>query len=429
MPIRSSACHVAEIRRTVGGKAYSYHLLRRTFREDGKVKHQTLGNLSHLPVPVIDLIRRALRGEPLLGPQEAFEILRTRPHGHVAAVLGTARRLGVDQLLATRRGRERELVLAMLAARILEPGSKLALARGLDREALTSTLGEVLGVESADADELYKAMDWLLPRQARIEAELAKRHLSDGTLVLYDVTSTYFERRARPLAKIGHSRDRKHGSLQIVVGLLCQAEGCPVAVEVFDGNPGDPATLTSRIEKVQKRFGLTRVVFVGDRGLITAARIREEVRPVARLDWITALLSPKIRQLVESGSFHHHLADRVKAHAFLFILAYYVEWHMRRDLAPMLFDDDDKPTAAAMLTSVVAPAQRSPRALNKAHTKHTDDEAPVHSFQALLRDLATIARNRVQPKQAPIEASFDILTTPTPLQQRALDLLKVSLNM
>jgi hypothetical protein len=587
MASHSSACHVAEIRRTVGGKTYAYHLLRRTYRKDGKVKHQTLGNLSHLPPAVIDMIRRAVRGEPLLAPEEAFEILRSRPHGHVAAVLGTARRLEVDRLLASLPCRERELVLAMLVARVIDPRSKLALARGLDRETLTSTLGEVLEVESADADELYSAMDWLLPRQAKIEAALAKRHLSDGTLVLYDVTSTYFEGRTCPLAKIGHSRDGKKGSLQIVVGLLCQAEGCPVAVEVFDGNTGDPATLTSQIEKVRKRFDLNRVVFVADRGMITAARIREELKPVPGLDWITALRGPQIRQLVQSGALqlslfdqrdlaeisdpaypgerlivcknpllaqersrkreallqategklaeialatrrsrgplrgqdkiglrvgkalnsykvgkhfrleisddgfsyerdtesirqeaaldgiyvirtsvpsktlcpedtvqayknlsvverafrslkrvdlhvrpiHHRLADRVKAHVFLCMLAYYVEWHMRRDLAPMLFDDDDKAAAAAMRTSVVAPAQRSPRAWDKARTKRTEDRAPVHSFQTLLRDLATMARNRVQPKRAPAEASFDILTTPTPLQQRALDLLRVSAHM
>jgi transposase len=587
MAIRSSACHVAEIRHTVGGKTYAYHLLRRTFRKDGKVQHQTLGNLSHLPRPVIELIRRAVRGEPLVAPGEAFEILRSRPHGHVAAVLGTVRRLEVDRLLASRPCRERQLVLAMLVARLLDPGSKLALARGLDREALSSTLGEVLEVESADADELYKAMDWLLSRQSRIETGLAKRHFTDGTLVLYDVTSTYFEGRTCPLAKLGHSRDGKKGSLQIVVGLLCQAEGCPVAVEVFDGNTGDPSTLSSQIEKVRKRFGLTRVVFVGDRGLITAARIRAELRPVAGLDWITALRAPQIRQLVDSGALqlslfdqrdlaeirsaaypgerlivcknpllaqerarkreellqaterklaeiavatrrprgrlqgqdkiglrvgqalnsykvgkhfrldisdegfryerdtesvrqeaaldgfyvirtsvpaevlrtedtvrayknlsvverafrslkrvdlhlrpiYHRLADRVKAHVLLCMLAYYVEWHMRRALAPMLFDDDDKAAAAALRTSIVAPAQRSPRALGKAQTRCTADGAPVHSFPTLLRDLATIARNRVQPKQAPAEASFDILTTPTQLQQRALDLLRVSINM
>jgi len=587
MPTRSSACHVAEIRHRVGGKTYAYYLLRRTFRQDGKVKHQTLGNLSHLPLPVIDLIRRAVRGEPLVAPGEAFEILRSRPHGHVAAVLATARRLEIDRLLSTRPCRERDLVMAMLVARLLDPGSKLALARGLDSEALSSTLGEVLGIESAEADELYGAMDWLLPRQARIEAALAKRHLCDGTLVLYDVTSTYFEGRRCPLAKIGHSRDGRKGSLQIVVGLLCQAEGCPVAVEVFEGNTGDPTTLSSQVEKVRKRFGLARIVFVGDRGLITQARIRDELKPVEGLDWITALRAPQIRQLVEGGSlqlslfdrkdlaeirdpaypgerlivcknpllaqerarkredllqaterklteivsatrrpkrplkgkdkiglrvgkalnsykvgkhFHieitdrrftyerdtqgiaeevaldgfyvirtsvasgvlraaetvraykslsvverafrslkrvdlkirpiyHRLADRVKAHVFLCMLAYYVEWHMRRALAPMLFDDDDKTTAEALRSSVVAPAQRSPRALGKVHSKQTEDGIPVHSFRTLLEDLATIAKNRVQPKRAPTQTAFDVLTTPTPLQQRALELLKAPLNM
>jgi hypothetical protein len=582
----SGACHVAEITRTHGGRRYRYYLLRRTYRDAGTVKHETLGNLSRLPATTIEMIRRAVRGDVLVPPGEAFEVTRSRPHGHVAAVVGTVRKLGLPALLAPQRGRERDLVEAMLAARVLDPCSKLATARALQVETQESSLGESLDVTDADEDALYQAMDWLLPRQGRIEQALARRHLTDGGLVLYDVTSTYFEGRKCPLAKFGHSRDGKRDKLQIVFGLLTNGEGCPVAVEVFEGNVGDSKTLPAQIQKLRTRFGLARVVLIGDRGMITDARLRADLRPIEGLDWITALRAPAIQALVAGGTLqlslfdqqdlaelthpdypgerlivcknpllaeerarkrgelleaterelaqiaaatqrtrqplrgqarialrvgkvlgrrkvgkhftleitdtsfraardeaaiareaaldgiyvlrtsvdatrlptaeavrsykrlaaierafrslktvdlkvrpaHHRKADRVRAHVFLCMLAYYVEWHMRRALAPILFDDDDPATGEAERRSVVAPAQRSPRAKAKALTKRTEEGAPVQSFPTLLRHLRTIVKDRMRLKSdAAIE--FDKITTPTPLQQRALDLLGVSLTL
>lgn len=571
--------HVATTRREYKGKTYETHLLRRTYREGGKVKHQTLGNLSHLPPPVIDLIRRSLAGETFMAPEAAFDIVRSRPHGHVVAVLGMWRRLRLDALIDDQSSRQRDLVAAMVVERILEPRSKLATARALNDETLHSSLGEMLDLAAADEDELYDAMDWLEPRQSRIERALAKQHLSEGTLVLYDLTSVYFEGRHCPLAKLGHSRDEKSGKLQMVIGLLTNRDGCPIAVEVFEGNTGDPKTVAGQISKIRERFGLQRVVLVGDRGVLTSARIREDLKPAEGIDWITALRAPSIQQLVESGSLqmglfdekdlaeisdpaypgerliacknpilaaertrkredllqatekelalvaaatqrpkrplrgasaiglrvgrvlghfkmskhfkiriedngfhyerdqkrieeesaldgiyiirtsvpsdalsssdtvrcykrlssverafrsvktvdlkirpvHHRLEKRVRAHVLLCMLAYYVEWHLRRDLAPLLFDDE-RPTPNA---SPVAPAERSIQALQKVHSKRTADQFPVQSFQSLLADLATIVKNRVQPRST--TAAFDIITTPTPLQQRALQLLHLRL--
>jgi hypothetical protein len=276
-------------------------LLRESYREGGRVRKRTLANLSHLPDAMIEGLRRVLRGETLGDPPDAFAIERTRPHGHVAAVLGTLKKLGLDRCLAPRRSPQRDRAVALIVARVLAPDSKLATARALDPESATSTLGEMLGLDRVEADDLYAAMDWLQARQTKIEPALAERHLHDGTLVLYDVSSTYFEGRHCPLARIGHSRDGKKGSLQIVFGLLCNAEGCPVAVEVYAGNTGDPTTLRDQIEKVRTRFGLSRVVFVGDRGLLTSARIREELAPVAGLDWVSALRAEPIRKLAEEG--------------------------------------------------------------------------------------------------------------------------------
>ena len=567
-------------------------LLRESYREGTRVKSRTLANLTSWPPAKVEALRSLLRGELTpAGPvqtslEDAFEIIRTRPHGQVAAVLGTLRKLGLEQLIARSRSRERDCVVAMICARILEPCSKLATARSLDAATLQSTLGELLGLEWSDEDDLYEAMDWLLPRQTRIENEFAKRHLSEGTLALYDLTSTYFEGRRCPLAKLGHSRDGKRGELQIVFGLLCDKEGRPIAVEVFEGNTGDPMTVASQVKKVRERFGLERLVIIGDRGMITSARIRLDLRPATGIDWITALRAPAIARLVKDGSLQlslfdekdlaeivspdfpgerlmacknpllaeergrkrrellaateralskiadsvnrakrplrgrtaitlrvgkvlgrfkmqkhfsvrigkasfryerrqeridaeaaldgiyvvrtsvpkehlsseaavrwykqlavverafrslktvdlkvrpigHHKADRVRAHVFLCMLAYYVEWHMRKALSPMLFDDDDPAGGEARRASVVAPAQRSERAEQKALTKRTDDGAPVHSFQTLLRDLATIAKNQVKPriKNAP---SFDKITSPTPLQSKAFELLAVSHRM
>jgi hypothetical protein len=559
-------------------------LLRESYRDGGKVKSRTLANLSHLPDSQIELLRRVLKGETLLGAHDAFDIVRSRPHGHVVAVLGTLRQLGLPALLARAPSRERELVKAMLVARVLDPRSKLATARGLGGETLFSSLGEMLDLEVLKVDELYTALDWLLARQGRVEKALAKRHLCEGTLVLYDLTSSYFEGRRCPLAKPGHSRDGKKGKLQIVFGLLCNLEGCPIAVEVFEGNTGDPKTVASQVEKLRKHFGLTRLVLVADRGMLTDARLREDIRPREGLSWITALRAPAIRQLVERGSLqlslfdqrdlaeisdpeypgerlivcrnpvlaeerarkreallrateqeleriveattrpkrklkgkdkiglrvgrvigkykvskhfhieisdtgfryqrkvesieeeaaldgiyvlrtdvpreslsvddtvrsykglsaverafrslksidlkvrpiHHHLADRVRAHVFLCMLAYYVEWHMRQALAPILFDEDDKAAAEAARKSVVQAAPRSRRTQAKAQTKRTHEGLPVHSFRTLLQDLATIVKARIRPK-LPDAPEFEKVTTPTPLQQKALDLLRVRL--
>ena len=565
-------------------------LLRESYRKGGKVKSRTLANITDWPGEKIDMLRRVLKGESLVPAGEGFEIVRSLPHGHVAAVLGTLRRLKIEPLLASKKGSLRDLAATMIVARVIDPQSKLATARGLGDETAFSSLGETLGVSSASADDLYAAMDWLVERQPRIERELAQRHLSDGALVLYDLTSTYYEGRTCPLAKRGHNRDGKKGKLQIEFGLLCNADGCPVAVEVFAGNTADPKTLGVQIAKIRKRFGFKRVVLVGDRGMLTEARIREELKPIDGLDWITALRAPAIRKLVEAGDLcpslfdqrdlgeitssmypgerlvvcrnplladerarkrrellaateqeldkiaqaarrtrrplrgadkiglrvgkvlnkfkvgkhfeleiadqsfsylrnedkiseeaaldgiyvirtstcrktvdaeqtvraykglsvverafrsfktvdlkvrpiHHRLADRVRAHVFLCMLAYYVEWHMRQALAAILFDDDDKEAAAAKRVSPVAPARRSDHAAHKARAKRTDDDRPVHSFRTLLADLATLAKNRVRflgggaTTEGSDGATTEMLTTPTPPQQHIFDLLKVS---
>jgi transposase len=559
-------------------------LLRESYREDGKVKKRTVANISHLPTEQIEGIRQVLKGGRVGSPPlpDSFDIVRSRPHGHVAAVVGTLRKLSLERVLDSKPSRERDLVVAMIAGRLIEPLSKLAAARGLNSETLTSSLAEVIGVEDAQSNELYAAMDWLLERQQRIEDKLARRHLHDGALVLYDVSSTYFEGTTCPLGQLGHSRDGKTGTLQIVFGLLCSSEGVPVAVEVFEGNTGDPATVASQVKKLRERFALNRVVLVGDRGMLTSARIREDLKP-QELDWISSLRAPAILKLmtqgdiqlslfddrnlveIESSEFpgerliacrnpmlakkrklkrqdlleaterklnqivaatqrtkrplrgkdkigvrvgrvinhykmgkhfvleitdssfsfqrdeeriaqeqaldgvyvirtsvpcdeldadravaaykslaqverafrsaktvdlkirpiHHRLEGRVRAHVFLCMLAYYVEWHMRQALAPILFDDDDTESAKAQRQSPVEPAKRSPRAHQKAQSKRTAEDAPVHSFQTLLQDLATLTRNRVQPK-APGALPFDMDTRATAVQQRALDLLGVS---
>src|SRR5262250_807037 len=560
-------------------------LLRESYRQGGQVKTRTLANLTAWPPAQLDALRRVLRGDPVVAPEDALEIVRSLPHGHVAAVLGTVRRVGLYTIIAAKKGGHRELVVAMIVARILAPQSKLATARGLGPDTASTSLGAVLHVEAADADALYSAMDWLLRRQPRIEAALAARHLAEGTLVLCDLTSTYFEGRTCPLAQFGHSRDGKKGKVQIVVGLVCNAAGCPVAVEVFPGNTGDPTTLAPQLQKLRAQFHLQRMVLVGDRGLLTEARIRAELQPVPGLDWVSALRRPAIQELVKAGSLDltrlaetavlectaptypqerliacrnpllalerarkreallqatereldaivqattrptrrltgqaaialrvekvrnrfkmgkhfqvaitdtqlqytrdtqrlaadaaldgvyvvrtsvsgetlspertvgaykslaaverafrslktvdlyvrpigHRLTERVRTHVFLCMLAYYVEWHMRQALAPLLFDDDDKAAGEARRASVVAPAQRSPRAQRKTRTQRTDEGLPIHSFQTLLDDLATVSQNRIRFGASQTETTM--LTTPTPLQQRAFDLLQVSLTM
>jgi hypothetical protein len=491
------------------------------------------------------------------------------------------KQLGLDKILGVRSSREKSLVMAMITDRIIAPSSKLATARGIGPETESTSLNALLELGDVDVDELYDAMDWLGRRQEKIEGVLAARHFSAGSLVLYDVTSTYFEGRKCPLAKLGHNRDGKKGKLQIVIGLLCNAEGCPVSVQVFEGNTGDPKTLESQIRKLRERFNLKRITLVGDRGMLTEARLREDIRPEDGLDWITALRGDAIRKLVKTGCIQPSLFDqtdmmeivsdefpgerlivcknpllaaererkrrelldatekdlskivaavtrpnrplrgeakialrvgkvlnrfkvakyfltemsdqsftyrrnderisndaaldgfyvirtsvpqdilssvetvrtykrlssvehafrslktvdlkvrpirhyrerRVRSHVFLCMLAYYVEWHMRRVLAPMLFDDDHRAEAQAMSASVVAPARRSPHALKKAQTGRTEDGLPVHSFETLLADLGTLTRNIVRLKTT--QASFVDYTLPTPVQEKALTLLGV----
>jgi transposase len=285
-------------------------LLRESYREDGKVKKRTVANLSKVPAHLVEQIRVLLRGGHAVESfEEALEIIRSLPHGHVAAVLGTLFRIGLDRMISSEKSRELSLILAMIVARVIDPCSKLATARGLDPETATTSLGEVLGLGSVSEDELYAAMDWLFPEQERIENELAAKHLTGGSLVLYDVTSTYFEGHTCPLAQFGHDRDGKDGKLQIVIGLLCASDGCPVAVEVFEGNCGDPDTVKSQITKIRERFGIKRVILVGDRGMITEARIRENFKGTEGLDWITALRGPQIKELVQAGSIQLSLFD------------------------------------------------------------------------------------------------------------------------
>jgi hypothetical protein len=282
-------------------------LLRESYREGDKVKKRTLANLSALPEEAIEAVRATLRGETLLPAEEAFQVLRSRPHGHVAAVVGTMRRLALPSLLSSRSHKHRDRVLAMIAARIIEPCSKLATARGLSGDALSSSLGEVLGVQGSDADDLYEALDWLAKSQRRIERKLADRHLEEGQLVLWDVTTVRFESRTCALAAYGRPK-RGTSERQVLFGLLTTSEGVPVSVEVFRGNTGDPATVSTALDRVRQDFGLKQVVVVGDRGMLTAARIEEDLKPRG-LDWITSLRAPTIRMLWKEGPLQLSLFD------------------------------------------------------------------------------------------------------------------------
>lgn len=559
-------------------------LLRQSHREGSKVKKKTVANLTHWPTDLVATLQAVLKGATLIEKEDDFEIQRTLPHGHVAAALGVLQDIGLDRIIYSRRSEQRDLAIAMIIARIIDPRSKLATARGFTDETAFTSLGGLLQVQNADENDLYAAMDWLLTRQASIENALAKKHLKEGSLVLYDVSSSYFEGTTCPLAKRGHNRDKKKGKLQIIYGLLCNVDGCPIAIEVFEGNTGDPSTLGSQINKIRRRFGISHVIFVGDRGMITEARIRNDIKPIEGLDWISALRGPAIKKLIKNKCFepslfddvdmaevsspdypgerlivchnpilaekrkrtresllaatekglagvvkaidrtrkplrgadeigvsvgkvinkhkvgkhfkvtitddsllyerkaqsisseavldgfyivrtsvsektlsaeqtvtaykdlshveqafrsiktvdlkvrpiHHHLADRVRSHVFLCMLAYYVEWYMRQRLAPILFDDDDKQAAKDARRSPVEPAQQSAKAKTKAYKKRTCDNWPVHSFQTALMDLATIAKNRIQFKGNP-SATFEKITQPTKFQQQMLELLKVKL--
>ncbi len=574
------AVHIETITKHYKGKTYVSHLLRHTYRENGKVKHLTVGNLSDLPDDLIALMRKRLAGEPLAAENDDFEIVRSLPHGHVAAVLGTLRKIGLDRMISSQPCREAQLILAMIVLRIISPGSKLANLSALQKATAENSLADELRLGDIDTPELYLALDWLLARQKRIENKLAKKHLAEGTLVLYDVSSSYYTGRQSQLVKMGYNRDGKPGEPQIVYGLLCASNGCPVAIEVFSGNTADPTTFTAQVRSLRERYGLKRVVLVGDRGMITSARIEADLRSEDGLDWITALRSDSIQKLVkqqviqlslfderdlaevsstdypgerlivcrnpllaaerdrtrrellaaaekkleaiaqavtranqplrgktkialrvgrelknskmlkhfeltiEDDSFsyrrldtqiaaeaaldglyvirtsvtsdvlspsqtvsaykqlsqvewafrslktvdlhvrpiYHWKDDRIRAHVFLCMLAYYLEWHLRQSLAELLYDDHQREAAEATRVSIVAPAPRSEAAKQKERQRQTSDGYPVQSFQSLLKYLGTLCKNQVRWKSTP-NTLFERVTLPTSLHLRIFELL------
>lgn len=305
MPRREGPAHVVTTSRVYKGKRYETHLLRRTYREGVHVRNVTLANLSHLPAHLIDLIRRGLKGEQFFSPSDAFEILSTHQHGHVAAILGMIEHLKLDKILGKEATPERQCVLGMIVARIIRPHSKLATTRSWK----TTSIPECLGLEETNEDDLYKALDWLLTRQGNVEVEFARRHLKEGKLTLYDTTSTYLEGRCCPLARLGHNRDGRKDKLQVNFGLLSNEDGCPVSVRVFAGNTSDPKTLSAQVKQIRGDFDLSSVTIVGDRGMITTARIREDLKGQEGVDWITALRAPQIQKLREAGTIQLELFD------------------------------------------------------------------------------------------------------------------------
>lgn len=553
-------------------------LLREGWREGRKVHKRTVANLTDWPKEQVESLRRLLRGERLVAAGEVFVVEQSLPHGHVEAVLGTVRKLGLDQIIASKPSRERALVLAVLIEQLIHPSSKL----GTTRLWSTTTLSSELGVEDADEDDVYAAMDWLLARQTRIEKKLARRHFGEGAQVLYDVTSSYYEGRHCLLARFGHNRDKKKGKRIIVYGVLTDEAGCPTAVQVYPGNTGDPSTVPDQVEKLRRRFGLQRIVLVGDRGMLTQTQI-EKLKDHPELGWVSALRFSAIRKLaddrhlqlslfdqqnlaeitspeypgerlvacknpllaeerrrkredllqateaslekivrevarrtkkpltkaeigrkvgrishrykmdkhfaftIEDGVFRyqrreqtirreaeldglyvirttepaerlssedvvraykklsqveqlfrtvkgvellvrpirHRNEDRVRAHIFLCMLAYYVKWHMRNALAPLLFVDEEIDVLRTT-RDPVAPAVPSPSAQRKKHRHRTaDDGFPTHSFDTLLAELAMRCRNRCRVKSAAGSPPFYQPTERTPLQERAFELLEL----
>jgi transposase len=574
MPKRTGTAHVVTTTRQYKGRVYRTHLLRRSYRDGGSVKNETLGNLSHLPDDLVEIIRAALQGTTFVPINQAFEVTRSRSQGAVEAVALTMQRLGFAALIASKPCRERDIVLAMVAARIVAPHTKLATTRWWH----TTTLAEDFEVADASEDELYAAMDWLLQRQSKIENKIASKHLQQGGLVLYDLSSSYFEGSTCPLAKRGYNRDGKRGYLQVNYGLLTDPRGCPVAVSVHDGNTSDCETFLPQLQRLRQDFGIERLVIVGDRGMISQKSI-DELRHSDGIAWITALKSGAIRMLIddkqvqpdlfdernlfefthpnfpgerliacrnrelaklrahkrqdmlqatekdlekivariETGrlagqddigvrvgkiinkykmakhfdldikndafSFqrksdsiaaetaldgiyiirtsvstdrmnsadcvrnykllvhverafrslktidlkirpiHHRLADRVRAHIFLCMLAYYVEWHMREAWRELMFADPDQD--AKKTRDPVAPAKRSKAAEIKATSRQLHDGTPTHSFSTLLDELGTIVRNTCRtPDASPDAPTFDVTTISNPKQQRAFELIK-----
>lgn len=549
-------------------------LLRESLWKDGKVKKRTLANLSMLPDETIELAKASLKGRQFIPVDGGFEVEQTLPHGHVAAVAGVMKKLRISQLLGRGSSREKDLVLAMIASRILKPASKL----GTTRFWHTNTLAETFGVEDADQEELYHALDWLAERQEAIEKRLAKRHLQDGALVLYDLTSTYVEGRKCPLAKYGYSRDKRSDRMQIEFGLVTDQSGRPVAVEVFEGNTSDSATLSDQVNTLKNRFGLKEIIVVGDRGMITQTRIDKDLKP-NDLFWITSLRHASIRKLAEGslqlslfdeknlveiqsddyagerliacrnptlahetgrkrielleltrqglekltervangrlkecgaigrqaervlkrykmtrfftlnirdGHFayeqdkaaiaretdldgiyvirtsvdkkrldgvetvrqykglskverafrhiktdglevrpiFHHLEGRVRAHVFLCMLGYYVEWEMRRRLAPLLYIDEEKSQG----DDPVAPKEPSELAKRKTGTNRSESGFRLHSFRTLLDSMSTLAKNwfsLIPEARKPV--LFTKLTNATPFQKEVFRLLDISI--
>ena len=574
MPARTGTAHVVTTTRKYKDQLYKTHLLRRSYREGGSVKNETLGNLSHLPDALIEIIRRSLHGESFVPLAQAFEITRSRPHGHVQAVALAMQRLGLASLIGAEPCRQRELVLAMVASRIVQPSPKLATTRWWH----TTTLAEDFGVAEATEDDLYAAMDWLLARQDRVHKKLASRHLHEGGLVLYDLSSSYFEGVTCPLAKRGYSRDGRPGTLQVNYGLLTDARGCPVAVSVHEGNTADSATFMPAVHKLRRDFGIERLVMVGDRGMVSQKAIAE-LQETDGMGWITALKSVSIRALVEQGQLqlglfdqrnllelsspdypgerlvacrndalaklrahkrqdlllateqslqviqarvevgklkgqdaigvrvgkiinrykvakhfelhitdaslswarksdsiageaaldglyiirtsvpteqmdapqcvrsykalahverafrsiktidlkvrpiHHRLADRVRAHIFLCMLAYYVEWHMREAWRELTFADTE--LQDKLTRDPVAPARRSDKALAKVKSRALEDGTPAHSFATLMAELAAVVRNTcITPGSRADAPTFEVSTTASGSQLRALKLIQ-----
>ena len=552
-------------------------LLREARREGKKIVKRTLGNLSHWPGEQVEAFRLLLRGERLVPAGELFRVERTLPHGHVEAILGMIEKLGLDTVIASKRCRERDLILAMIVERLIHPRSKLANTRQWN----DTTLSEELSVANVDVDELYDALDWLLARQSRIERKLASRHLEDGGLVLYDVSSSYYEGHSCPLARRGHDRDGRKGLPIIVYGVMTDRRGCPVTVQVYPGNTGDPTTVADQVDKLRKKFGLSNVVLVADRGMLTQARI-DELKDYPGLGWISALRSGSIRKLMEQGylqrslfdrqnlaeirspefpgerlmacynplladqrrrkreellaateiklqaiaaevakrkrkllskdrigvklgrvidrykmakhfewtieegrfrwhrreesireeaeldgiyvirtsepesrlsaedtvrnykslaqvervfrcmkgtdlrvrPIYHHTEEHVRAHIFLCLLAYYLEWHLRAAWSPVLFQDEELPQAR-QTRDAVAPAQASAKAKAKKAERHTADGLPAQSFDSLLMHLASRTRNLCRLSSQPSGAGLTQITEATPLQTRAMELLEL----
>src|SRR6266568_4011695 len=455
MTRRGGAVHVATTRRHYKDKVYETHLLRRSYREGGRVKTETLGNLSHLPAATIELIRRSLKGEVFvpaghapLGP-DGFTIARSLPHGHVAAAAAMAAKLGLVALIGP-PCQQRDLVVGLVLARVCKPGSKLAATRWW----ADTTVGVDLGLLDASTDQVYAAMDWLLSRKQPIQAALAARHLAGGGRVLFDLSSSWLEGWACPLAKPGHSRDGKRGKPQIEYGIIADPQGRPVGVEVLAGNTGDPTSFTAAVATVRERFGLHEVTFVGDRGTISWSRRTEQIQAEAAIDGIYVIRTPLPTQAMAATEvvgvykslaeveadfrswkatdlqlrpIYHWTENRVRAHLLLCLLAGYLTWHLRRALGPITFTDTDRPGPAR--PDPVAPAPPSTQAKAKAASKATPDHEPVCSYQTLLEHLATLTRNTCHIAGTPTQASFDKLAEPTPTQRRAFELIGTTIPL